>query len=64
MQYTFACPLEGCTEVMMVEAQTDEEALDKLVETAKGHLATTHPELHKTDDEIKADIGPKMQKAA
>lgn len=63
MQYTFTCPLEGCTEVMQVEAMDDDQALDMLVDTAKGHLAKAHPDLHKTDEEIRADIGPKMQKA-
>ena len=63
MQYTFVCPLEGCTEVMKVEAENDGQALDMLVETAKGHLSDAHPELHKTDEEIKSDIGPKMKKS-
>ncbi len=60
MHYTFACPLTGCTEVMTVEAQNDDEALNKLVDTAKGHLAAAHPELQKTEEEIRADIAPKM----
>jgi len=62
MPYTFACPLEGCEEVMTVEAENDEQALDKLVAKARDHLAQVHPELTKTDSDIRADIAPKMQK--
>ena len=62
MPYTFACPLEDCEEVMTVEAQNDDEALDMLVAKAKDHLAEAHPTLTKTDSDIRADIAPKMQK--
>jgi hypothetical protein len=64
MQYTFACPLEGCSQVMKVEAMDDDQALDMLIDTAKGHLSSAHPELHKSDEEIRADIQPNMQKEA
>lgn len=62
MPYTFACPLENCEEVMTVEAENDDEALDKLVAKAKVHLAEAHPQLTKTDTDIREDIQPKMRK--
>lgn len=64
MQYSFTCPIEGCHETMHVDASNDDEALNQLVETAKGHLASRHPDLHKTDEQIRGDIGPNMVKAA
>lgn len=64
MHYTFACPLDQCEEVMMVEAENDEQALEKLVAIAKDHLAEAHPKLTKTDMDIREDIGPKMVKVS
>lgn len=63
MQYTFICPLEGCHESILVDAENDTQALDAMVKQAKSHLTSVHPELHKTDDEIRVDIQPKMVKA-
>jgi hypothetical protein len=64
MQYSFTCPITGCNKTMTVDAANDDEALNKLVDTAKGHLASDHPDLAKTDDQIRADIGPNMVKIA
>lgn len=63
MQYTFACPLDQCEEIMIVEAKDDAEGLDTLVAKAKEHLAEAHRTLTKTDMDIREDIGPKMQKS-
>jgi hypothetical protein len=62
MQYAFTCPISGCNQTMMVDAASDDDALNKLVATAKHHLSDTHPDLHKTDDQIRTDIGPNMFK--
>ncbi len=62
MHYTFACPLDQCEEIMIVEAENDDEGLDTLVAKAKEHLAEAHPLLTKTDMDIREDIGPKMVK--
>ena len=48
---------------MSVEASNPEEGLDKLVETAKAHLASSHPEIKKTDQQIRDDIWPNMGEA-
>lgn len=62
MKYSFTCPLEGCSETMSVEGTSDDEATDKLVEKAKEHLVIKHPDIHKTDIEIKNDIQEQMIK--
>lgn len=62
MKYAFTCPISGCGEKMTTEAENDGQALDELVEIAKGHLAEKHPDLEKTEQEIHDDIEPKMVK--
>lgn len=60
MRYSFACPLEGCSEVMTVNAKNDDEAVDKLSEMAKKHLMIAHPDVKKTDEEVRSDIRSQM----
>lgn len=60
MRYKFVCPIDGCGEEMTVEANTDEEAADRLSEIAKNHLKEAHPSVHKTDDEVHEDISSMM----
>lgn len=62
MQYLFTCPLERCQEVMTIEANSDEEAIEKLSNKAKNHLALKHPDIKKTDEEVKKDIKSLMKK--
>ncbi len=62
MKYQFTCPLEGCEWKTTVDAANDEEAATKLTEAAKVHLADTHPDVHKTDEQIKSDITSMMTK--
>ncbi len=62
MKYQFVCPLEGCAWKATVDAENDEEAATKLTEAAKGHLATTHTDIQKTDEEVKSDITSLMTK--
>lgn len=56
MQYSFACPLEGCGQKMTVEAGSRDEAVEKLTEVAKEHLASQHPEVQKSDEQVREDI--------
>lgn len=56
MKYLFTCPIAGCKHTMTVEARSSNEAIDKLTEKAKEHLATTHPDVKKTDQEVRSDI--------
>lgn len=59
-QYTFTCPLPGCGHVLSVHAQSREDGAKMLVEEAHKHLATAHPEVHKTHEEVTADISSHM----
>lgn len=56
MQYSFTCPLDGCGQKMTVDATSREEAVEKLTEAAKGHLASVHPEVQKSDEQVHDDI--------
>lgn len=60
MQYSFACPLEGCKHIMTVEAQNDDEAVEKLTEQAREHLMLAHPDVQKNDEQIRDDIRAQM----
>jgi hypothetical protein len=64
MQYSFTCPLDGCNHVMSVEAKDEDEALGKLTDTAEEHLALSHPDVQKTDEEIREDIRSEMTTVA
>ena len=60
--YQFVCPLEGCDHmVMKSEAATQEEAAVELTQTAEKHLADMHQEIHKSQDEVAADISANMK---
>jgi hypothetical protein len=41
---------------MTAEADTRPEAVDKLALLAKDHLATVHPDIQKTQEQIHEDI--------
>lgn len=55
-QYFFTCPLKGCGIVMSTTAENTEEAIGLLVEQAKEHLMTLHPDVKKTHEEVKEDV--------
>jgi hypothetical protein len=56
MKYAFTCPVAGCKHTMTVDAQNDAEALEKLSLEAKEHVAMIHPQLEKTDEQIRRDV--------
>lgn len=55
-QYSFTCPLDECGHEMRVTADHREEALDRLTGIAADHLEEVHPEVRKTDAEIRQDL--------
>ena len=61
MKYIFVCPLDGCSEEMEVDAESEDVAKTKLTEMAKNHLETVHPEVKKTDEQVSEDIGSLMK---
>lgn len=46
---------------MTVMAGSREEAVDKLTQEAKKHLSEVHPDVKKTDEEIRNDVASNMQ---
>ncbi len=63
MQYSFVCP-SPCEYTINVEAQSDEEAVGKIVEAGKVHAKVAHPDMGPvTDDEMKSMVRAAMKKA-
>lgn len=60
-QYQFTCPLEGCTNKMVVSADNDKDAATKLTSIALEHVKEFHPEVQKTHDEAYQDIYSGME---
>ena len=61
MPYTFTCPLEGCNHTVMTSnASNSEEGKQELTVAAEKHLSEKHPDMHKTHEEVAADIASHM----
>lgn len=58
--YSFTCPVTGCGMVMRASSDDKEQAAAMLIEQAKVHLASTHPDIKKTDEEVSVDINSHM----
>ena len=58
--YSFTCAITGCGVVMKASAEDKEHAANMLIGQAKAHLASVHPDIKKTDEEISADIHSHM----
>lgn len=59
-QYKFICPLPGCGMLLTAHAQTKDQGIAMLIDEAHRHLATAHPDIHKTNGEVSADITAHM----
>lgn len=62
-EYTFTCPLAGCGVVLSVHADSDEQGAVLLTAEAEKHLKEIHPDVHKSHEEVDADIKSHMQEA-
>jgi len=63
MQYSVKCPL--CSQNLMIDAESDEAALEVILKEAKAHMETHHPFVGAMpDDQMKAmiRIGMKREK--
>lgn len=61
MQYSFTCT-DG--EVFTVDAQNDEEAVSKLMEATRVHLAEKHADMNMSDEQAMNMIRSAMKKTA
>lgn len=43
MMYSFTCPAPGCGHITTVEANTDDDAVDKFMTAGGEHAKTAHP---------------------
>lgn len=57
MNYTMHCPVDGCTHVMNVDAQTDDEAVAKLIAAGDAHFADAG---HPVDQSMTPEMKEKM----
>lgn len=51
LQYTFVCSLGHQPEAMTVEALSDDEALEKMMILARGHIAQKHSTMPSMSEE-------------
>jgi len=59
MKYTMLCPVEGCGHKMEAEAESDDEAVSKLVSAGDGHFADVG---HPTDQSMTPEAKQQMTK--
>jgi len=57
MKYTMHCPVENCDHVMEADAETDNEAVGKLITAGDDHFAQVG---HPTDDSMTPEMKDKM----
>jgi predicted small metal-binding protein len=64
MKYSLSCP-PPCSYKINVDAQNDDEGIDKIMEKAKEHAKETHPDMPPMSDaQMKEMVRSNMQKAA
>lgn len=59
-RYMFTCPLQNCGVVMSRDGESPEEGVTILSNMAQQHLKDVHPDIHKTREEVEADIKEHM----
>ena len=63
MNYSFTCPAPGCGHTMTVEAESDDQALEKLLVEGGKHGQTVHPTMpHQTLEEATTMVRVGMRK--
>jgi uncharacterized protein YbaR (Trm112 family) len=50
MQYILNCPL--CNQSLAIDAETDDEAMEKFMKEAKAHVVELHPNLASAPEEM------------
>lgn len=61
MPYSMKCPL--CSQSLTIDAETDEDALEKIMKEAKTHVAENHPNfVSLPEEQIKAMVRAGMKK--
>lgn len=59
--YTFQCQ---CSEVLRVEAQDPQEAVEKLLPEGQQHLTNVHPDMRISDEDFRNMFRAGMQEEA
>ena len=57
MKYTMHCPVENCDHVMEAEAETDDEAVGRLITAGDNHFAEVG---HPMDESMTPEMKTKM----
>ena len=64
MKYSLSCP-SPCKYTVNVDAQSDDEAIGKIMEKGKAHAKEAHPDMPPmTESQMKEMIRANMQRAA
>lgn len=64
MKYSLSCP-PPCSHKIDVDAQNDDEGINKIMEKAKEHVKEAHPDMPPmSDTQMKEMVRSNMQKAA
>ncbi len=64
MKYTLSCP-SPCNYTIKVDAQSDDEAIKKIMEEGKDHVKKAHPDMPPmTEDQMKEMVRTNMRRAA
>ena len=64
-KYEMTCPIPSCGHILEFEAETEEDAVEGLINTAKEHINGAHPdaeEMHEED--MKTTTKQTMRKAS
>jgi hypothetical protein len=62
MQYSLACPVQGCNFSVKVNTQSRDWAVDKIIELSSFHNKQSHPDLPRiTYEQIKNIVLPGVQ---
>ncbi|MDI6857999.1 MAG: hypothetical protein QME71_06760 [Dehalococcoidia bacterium] len=63
MKYSFTCP--ACGHPLTVEAQNDEDAVERLMERGESHMLEMHPESSNvSEEEMRGMVRSQMRKAS
>lgn len=56
MKYAFSCSVPKCSAVLTTTADNLAEATEKITVQDKNHLKNAHPEIQKSDKQIRDDV--------
>ncbi|HLB51831.1 hypothetical protein A3F07_04325 [candidate division WWE3 bacterium RIFCSPHIGHO2_12_FULL_38_15] len=62
MQYLFVCPMPNCGHEVVVEAASDEDAVQKIMMAGAEHAKNVHPNMPVNENEMLEMVKTQMKK--